>query len=328
MFLIHPITGEAGSTYLPFAQIFKNEEHNKELQLYGITARGLLDPLDITDDIELMAKDYVYAIKKIQPTGPYLLLGWSFGGVLAWKIAELLEIENEKINSLVMLDTAAPYVLKSASSHYIEKMLLKLLNNLKSVISIEYDVSHLISLFSSDDPIRDVFTYLIKENPHAFQRLQLIAALLLANQSYQPQALYSIEPRLFSCKDTRDEVYASLGRNSPSQCHDLCWYNSIPLQSGLVTRQVKPVYNHFDFILNPELIREISIKWKSSSLTQNFDLKGQGKDTSTLTAQELLQQLSLLLLPHSSINAKAALFSSNAESSRNPTVSGTLANQY
>jgi thioesterase domain-containing protein len=37
--------------------------------------------------MQKMVRDYVAEIRKIQPSGPYHLVGWSFGGVAAYAIA-------------------------------------------------------------------------------------------------------------------------------------------------------------------------------------------------------------------------------------------------
>ena len=52
-----------------------------------------------------MAEDYVSIIRKIQPTGPYNLLGWSFGGLVAHAIATQLQDMGEEVALLALLDS-------------------------------------------------------------------------------------------------------------------------------------------------------------------------------------------------------------------------------
>ncbi|KAL1960531.1 hypothetical protein VTO42DRAFT_7110 [Malbranchea cinnamomea] len=54
---------------------------------------------------EELADLYIGYIRNIQPHGPYHLLGWSFGGILAMEIAQRLASDNEKISSLAFIDT-------------------------------------------------------------------------------------------------------------------------------------------------------------------------------------------------------------------------------
>lgn len=54
--------------------------------------------------IEEMAQFYVDAIQERQPRGPYRLVGYSLGGLVALEIAQRLSARGEKIASLVFLD--------------------------------------------------------------------------------------------------------------------------------------------------------------------------------------------------------------------------------
>jgi nonribosomal peptide synthetase DhbF len=51
-----------------------------------------------------MAAGYVEQIRSVQPTGPYFLLGWSFGGIAANAVATRLQREGEKVAFLALLD--------------------------------------------------------------------------------------------------------------------------------------------------------------------------------------------------------------------------------
>jgi thioesterase domain-containing protein/acyl carrier protein len=54
--------------------------------------------------IRHMAKNYADRIQKIYPTGPYNLLGWSFGGVVAHELAIELQRRGSAIARLILLD--------------------------------------------------------------------------------------------------------------------------------------------------------------------------------------------------------------------------------
>jgi thioesterase domain-containing protein len=51
-----------------------------------------------------MAADYIEQIRSAQPSGPYRLLGWSVGGVIAHEIAVQLRAAGERVEALVLLD--------------------------------------------------------------------------------------------------------------------------------------------------------------------------------------------------------------------------------
>jgi thioesterase domain-containing protein len=55
-----------------------------------------------------LARAYVGAVRERQPRGPYRLLGFSFGGLLAYEMAHQLERAGEQVSMLVMLDIWLP----------------------------------------------------------------------------------------------------------------------------------------------------------------------------------------------------------------------------
>ncbi|SAK90671.1 non-ribosomal peptide synthetase [Caballeronia temeraria] len=55
-----------------------------------------------------LADRYLAHIRTIQPRGPYRLMGWSFGGLVAHQIATRLEAQGESVARVVMLDSNLP----------------------------------------------------------------------------------------------------------------------------------------------------------------------------------------------------------------------------
>jgi thioesterase domain-containing protein len=58
--------------------------------------------------IEQLATLYNQEIRSIQPSGPYLLSGWSMGGLIAWEMAQQLIRGGETISLLALIDTVPP----------------------------------------------------------------------------------------------------------------------------------------------------------------------------------------------------------------------------
>jgi thioesterase domain-containing protein len=73
--------------------------------LYAIQARSLTDPRLSPPSVEAMARDYVAQIRSVQPSGPYHLLGWSFGGLVAYAMATELSRQGETVALLAILDS-------------------------------------------------------------------------------------------------------------------------------------------------------------------------------------------------------------------------------
>jgi thioesterase domain-containing protein len=75
-----------------------------ERPIYGLQARGIMQPHMAPHTLEEMAGDYLTFVRKVQPTGPYHLLGWSFGGLVAHAMATRLQHEGETVALLAVLD--------------------------------------------------------------------------------------------------------------------------------------------------------------------------------------------------------------------------------
>ncbi len=98
LFCIHPVLGLswgfAGlAQYLP-----------EGTALYGIQSRGLGGGEPLPPCLEDIAADYIALIREHQPCGPYRLLGWSMGGVIAQEMARQLRELGESLSFLGALD--------------------------------------------------------------------------------------------------------------------------------------------------------------------------------------------------------------------------------
>lgn len=75
---------------------------------YALQARGLYGDAQPHESFVDAASDYLSEIRQIQPKGPYLLGGFSGGGLIAFEIAKQLIDEGAAIAGIVMLDTPVP----------------------------------------------------------------------------------------------------------------------------------------------------------------------------------------------------------------------------
>jgi thioesterase domain-containing protein len=73
--------------------------------IFAMQARGLDGKEDPFGRIEDIAEYYLDAIKKIQPEGPYILIGSSLGGLVTLEMAQQLSKRGEKVGLLVMLES-------------------------------------------------------------------------------------------------------------------------------------------------------------------------------------------------------------------------------
>lgn len=105
LFLIHAADGGA-AIYEPMAAVFRGQH-----SVYVIED-ALLDADSPTQQsrVEILAPDYLAKIKTIQPEGPYILGGYSFGGLVAFAIALLLAEQEEQVAHLFLMETPEPGV--------------------------------------------------------------------------------------------------------------------------------------------------------------------------------------------------------------------------
>lgn len=79
-----------------------------ERPVYGFEARGVDGRRAPLESVEAMAAEYVTHLRRVQPNGPYFLLGHSFGGVVAFEMAQQLRRLGQEVAWVVLLDSIAP----------------------------------------------------------------------------------------------------------------------------------------------------------------------------------------------------------------------------
>lgn len=81
-----------------------------EHPIYGLqTSRGLQRPEPLPASMAELVADLADQLRTVQPSGPYHLLGWSLGGIIALALAEELQRRGERLRLLVILD-AVPVI--------------------------------------------------------------------------------------------------------------------------------------------------------------------------------------------------------------------------
>lgn len=102
IFLIHDVTGELEG-YIDFSKFI-----DLEFNCWGIRVDYITGNSPKYLDFDTIAKEYIGRIKEIQPCGPYIIGGWSTGGVIALKIVQLLEQMGADVSILYVFDGITP----------------------------------------------------------------------------------------------------------------------------------------------------------------------------------------------------------------------------
>ena len=74
---------------------------------YGLQARGVYGREAPRATLEEIAADGVDAMKRLQPSGPYLIVGFSSGGVVAYEMAQQLHRRGEQVSRVILVDAFA-----------------------------------------------------------------------------------------------------------------------------------------------------------------------------------------------------------------------------
>jgi thioesterase domain-containing protein/acyl carrier protein len=79
--------------------------------VYGLRSRGNCgEPIQLT--VQDMAAYYLQAVRAAQPSGPYYLAGFCFGGMVAYEMARLLTMQGEDVALVALFNSPAPSALR------------------------------------------------------------------------------------------------------------------------------------------------------------------------------------------------------------------------
>jgi amino acid adenylation domain-containing protein/natural product biosynthesis luciferase-like monooxygenase protein len=103
LFFVHPGEGETGYVMNLVPWLDSN------LPVYGLAATGFVEGEIAHESLVPMARQYIAAIRTVQPHGPYRLAGWSAGGLIAYEMANQLLGEDESVEFLGMIETGTHF---------------------------------------------------------------------------------------------------------------------------------------------------------------------------------------------------------------------------
>ncbi|RKH00097.1 non-ribosomal peptide synthetase [Corallococcus sp. CA053C] len=99
LFLVHAVGGNVLG-YVGLAR-----ELGPDRPVYGLQAPAPDAPARALEELAAL---YNEELRRVQPQGPYLLGGWSMGGVLAYEMARQLTEQGQEVATLALLDTHLP----------------------------------------------------------------------------------------------------------------------------------------------------------------------------------------------------------------------------
>ncbi|MDQ0243085.1 acyl transferase domain-containing protein/thioesterase domain-containing protein [Bacillus fengqiuensis] len=207
LFLIHP----AGGTIMVYYQMAGHlKEHPS---LYGIQFPAeLLDSPFLS--IEQLAKRYVSEIRKVQPKGPYLIGGYSFGGNVALEVALQLQNTGEQVSNLIMIDSFVPSTYNSQNidrEHFLKAFPIMVNTFFKPEMRLDENTVARLEGQSLDEMVESF--YHLNVIPKAFaqrdvkQFFEIWCMNIQMLQKYRPQKQFDGNVLMFDAVETEASLH-------------------------------------------------------------------------------------------------------------------------
>jgi amino acid adenylation domain-containing protein len=97
-FCVHPATGNV------LCYVGLTRHLDSDQPFYGFQSAGLDEGCVPWTSVQRMAAHYVAELRTVQPTGPYLIGGYSMGGVVAFEMAQQLYEQSQRVSLLALID--------------------------------------------------------------------------------------------------------------------------------------------------------------------------------------------------------------------------------
>lgn len=213
-FCVHPV----GGSVLCYANLAYHL--GAERPVYGFEALGIDGRLPPHVRIEDMAAYYVKSLKAAGHSGPYLLGGWSMGGVVAFEMARQIQRQFGEVAVVVMLDSWATEF--TDPQEWDDALLVKWFaedwgHSIGSNLQVSYDILHQIEPNEQVNYILDCAKAIGAVSPdtdtaYLRQVMEVFKANMQALHKYRPEDTYSGKLVVFSvAEELSDSADPALG---------------------------------------------------------------------------------------------------------------------
>jgi surfactin family lipopeptide synthetase C len=253
LFCVHPASGTV-FCYFHLAPYLDQDQ-----PLYALQDPDIHEEEYPDLSVEQMAARYIEAILSVQPEGPYRLSGYSFGGVVAFEIAQQLKKQGQEVELLVNFDGGAPSLARTHSlqdeARFLAIITLEMTRNAlnKNYEEIYRDLQDLT--------LPEQLTYALEHLQQAgitvpgegkqwvAQQLRIFQSRTRALQRYTPQ-LYHGEMILLKSDDHDQDIPEDRGWgelvSQPLHIHIVAnYHDTLFLEPGVHT-----LANHLNLLLN------------------------------------------------------------------------------
>ena len=204
LWVVHPGVGEI-LVFLPLAKYLSDRP------IYALRARGFNPGETLFGSIPDAVSIYHTAIKAQQPTGPYAIAGYSYGGMLAFEVAKRLENEGDTV-AFTGSFNLPPHI----------KTRMRQLDWTEVVLNLSY----FLDLFSED------YAHSISEEMHTLSRDQVLVHIMATAAAARLKELDLTTQKLKQWADLAHGLHEIAHDYDPSgsvSCMDV--FYAIPLQA-------------------------------------------------------------------------------------------------
>lgn len=244
-FCVHPAGGHV-MCYFKLTQYLSADQ-----PFYGLQAQGFHGDEEPLRRVEDMASLYIRAIQKFQPQGPYSIGGWSFGGVVAYEMAQQLHKQGHEVSLLAILDSYIPILLdqnKKIDAPYLVGALSRYFGGMlgQDILVTPDEIKHL----SADEQINYIVDKAIELKilppSNKSQQNRRIVDVLVGTL----KATYSYVQQPYPGKVT---VFRAREKHLMVPDPTLVWVELFSTMDAEDIKIVDVSGNHYTFILEPHL---------------------------------------------------------------------------
>ncbi|ARV60046.1 non-ribosomal peptide synthetase [Nostocales cyanobacterium HT-58-2] len=244
-FCVHPAGGHV-FCYFNLARYLGREQ-----PFYGLQAQGFNGEEEPLSRVEDMASLYVKAIQTVQPEGPYQIGGWSFGGVVAYEVAQQFYKQGHEVSLLAILDSYVPIVLdkqKEINNQYLVGVLSRVFGGMfgQDNLVTQDEIKHL-SVDEQIDYIIDKARK-VKIFPPTVERrknrriLDVLVGTLKATYSYVRQP-YPGKATIFRARE----------KHIMAPDPTLVWVELFSIMAAKEIEIIDVPGSHYSFVLEPHV---------------------------------------------------------------------------
>jgi amino acid adenylation domain-containing protein len=186
---VHPAGGEVLCYYDVAQQLGADQP------VYGMRAIGLDGEAEPVADIRMMARQYADVLRSEQPAGPYLIGGWSLGGIVAFELAQQLHTQGQHVALLALFDPPPPLLTHTLQKEDDLALLAGFAQHLGLIVDQSAPLIEHIRQLDQDARLRYLLEQAQNANllppdvqlPHIRRRLDLFRIHSQALRTYRPE---------------------------------------------------------------------------------------------------------------------------------------------